>query len=45
MVGVGKIYGMLIEVYELLMMGKYVVVGYIEFYDCLDINWLLEGLL
>lgn len=42
--GVGKTYGMLTEAHELLMMGKHVVVGYIEPHDRPDTNRLLEGL-
>ncbi|WP_413537461.1 DUF4118 domain-containing protein [Enterococcus malodoratus] len=42
--GVGKTYGMLAEAHELLLMGKNVVVGYIEPHDRPDTNRLLEGL-
>ncbi|MDN6516523.1 MAG: DUF4118 domain-containing protein, partial [Enterococcus sp.] len=42
--GVGKTYGMLAEAHELLLMGKNVVVGYVEPHDRPDTNRLLEGL-
>ena len=42
--GVGKTYSMLSEAHELLLMGKHVVVGYIEPHDRPDTNCLLEGL-
>lgn len=42
--GVGKTYGMLAEAHELLLMGKNVMVGYIEPHDRPDTNRLLEGL-
>lgn len=42
--GVGKTYSMLSEAHELLLMGKNVVVGYIEPHDRPDTNRLLEGL-
>ena len=42
--GVGKNYGMLAEAHELLLMGKNVVVGYVEPHDRPDTNRLLEGL-
>lgn len=42
--GVGKTYSMLSEAHELLLMGKDIVVGYIEPHDRPDTNRLLEGL-
>lgn len=42
--GVGKTYGMLSEAHELLLMGKNVVVGYIEPHDRPETNCLLAGL-
>lgn len=42
--GVGKTYGMLAEAHELQLMGKNVVIGYIEPHDRPDTNRLLEGL-
>lgn len=42
--GVGKTYGMLAEAHELLLMGKNVVVGYIEPHDRPETNRLLAGL-
>lgn len=42
--GVGKTYGMLAEAHELLLMGRNLVVGYIEPHDRPDTNHLLEGL-
>lgn len=42
--GVGKTYGMLAEAHELLLMGKNVVIGYIEPHDRPDTNRLVEGL-
>lgn len=42
--GVGKTYGMLAEAHELLLMGKNVVVGYVEPHERPDTNRLLEGL-
>lgn len=42
--GVGKTYAMLVEAHELLMLGKNVVIGYIEPHDRPDTNRLLEGL-
>lgn len=42
--GVGKTYGMLAEAHELLLMGKNVMVGYVEPHDRPDTNRLLEGL-
>ena len=42
--GVGKTYSMLSEAHELLLMGKDIIVGYIEPHDRPDTNRLLEGL-
>lgn len=42
--GVGKTYSMLSEAHELLLMGKDIIVGYIEPHDRPDTNCLLEGL-
>lgn len=42
--GVGKTYSMLLEAHELLLMGKDIIVGYIEPHDRPDTNCLLEGL-
>lgn len=42
--GVGKTYAMLVEAHELLMLGKNVMIGYIEPHDRPDTNRLLEGL-
>lgn len=42
--GVGKTYGMLSEAHELLLMGKNVMVGYIEPHDRPETNRLLAGL-
>lgn len=42
--GVGKTYSMLSEAHELLLMGKDIIVGYIESHDRPDTNRLLEGL-
>ncbi|MEQ7166752.1 sensor histidine kinase KdpD [Enterococcus avium] len=42
--GVGKTYSMLSEAHELLVMGKDIIVGYIEPHDRPDTNRLLEGL-
>lgn len=42
--GVGKTYSMLSEAHELLLMGKDIVVGYIEPHDRPDTNRLLKGL-
>lgn len=42
--GVGKTYSMLSEAHELLLMGKDIIVGYIEPHDRPDTNRLLEDL-
>lgn len=42
--GVGKTYSMLLEAHELVLLGKNVVVGYIEPHDRPETNALLEGL-
>lgn len=42
--GVGKTYSMLSEAHESLLMGKDIIVGYIEPHDRPDTNCLLEGL-
>lgn len=42
--GVGKTYGMLSEAHELLLMGKNVVIGYIEPHNRPETNRLIEGI-